>query len=127
HHAFDVEQLRGQRREGRLAGVAEVARALAHHLAAGQELQDLGVRRGFGLNEHAPDVARRGRRRKFRRFFRAVARALLHPGGASSIPSPWPDRSPRRRCPTLRWSRGSTWSPRRSATFGTSPCGPWTC
>ena len=46
------EDRRRQRRGRGLVGVAELARALAEHVAAGQELQDVGIGGGFGLDEH---------------------------------------------------------------------------
>ncbi len=51
--AGDGEQALRQRRGGRLLGVLELARALSQDIFAGQELQNLGVGRLFGLDEHA--------------------------------------------------------------------------
>ncbi len=51
-HAFDGEQRLRQGRDRRVLG-AKLPRALAHHLATGQELQHIGVGRGLGLNEHS--------------------------------------------------------------------------
>ncbi len=50
--AAQGEQGFGQRRGLGRFGVLELAGALAQHVAAGQELQDIGVRGGFGLDEH---------------------------------------------------------------------------
>src|SRR6185437_16083569 len=44
-----------QRRGGRLRGGGELTRAAGQQLAAGEELQHLRVRGGFGLDEHGRD------------------------------------------------------------------------
>ncbi len=51
-HPGEGEQFARQGRGQPFVGVTELARSLAHHLAAGQELQHLGVRRVFGLDKH---------------------------------------------------------------------------
>ena len=51
-HAVQIEQVRGQGRGPRLVRVAKLPSPGAQHFAAGQEFQDGGVGRGFGLDEH---------------------------------------------------------------------------
>ncbi len=49
----DCEQATGERRVRRLVEGAVVDDAVLHHRLAGDELQRLGIGRGFGLDEHA--------------------------------------------------------------------------
>ena len=51
-HAVEGEDRLGQRRDAGASAAAELPRALAQHVAAGQELQHFGIGGGFGLDEH---------------------------------------------------------------------------
>ena len=55
-HPLDLEQGLGQGRGGRRLDVAVLERPVHGHGAAGQELQDVRVRRRFGLDEHGPQM-----------------------------------------------------------------------